>query len=222
MATHRDSWYVSWRSSRLRPRKHEPSHVFQLLTPLLPHFLQGDSYNSDDTPNMCFNGAKTWQLGWHADFHLDLPVGNDFNWNGNLVGFAEKSAASSLDRMIIRIRSKSKDYYIHFNRKIGMNSGTLEGGNQVLVSSRAPGTGLEISYLLAKLSRGGKFTIPKFNGSRSALTVVVSSISLGTVPARATVSIQFGLLTTPTPGEPALSSPTPRSPAAAKKKRKFH
>ena len=140
---------------------------------------------------MCFNGAKTWQLGWYTEFHLDLPVGNNFRWKGNLVGFAERSAASVSDRMIIRIRSNSKDYYIHFNRKIGLNSGTLEGGDQVLVSFRAPGTGLAISYLLAKVRSGGTFTVPNFNGSGKTLKVAVSRISLGTVPARATVSIQL-------------------------------
>ncbi|KAI2496201.1 Gametolysin peptidase M11 [Fragilaria crotonensis] len=183
--------------------------------------LMGYSYGSDDTPNMCFNGAKTWQLGWHSDFHLDLPVGNDFNWIGNLVGFAERSSASPSDRMIIRIRSTSKDFYIHFNRKIGMNSGTLEGGNQVHVSTRSPGTGLAVSYLLAKVSGGGMFTIPNFNGSGKELSVVVSSISLGTVPARATVSIQFALPPPPTTGSDR-SSPTTKAPTAKKKRKRFH
>ena len=128
--------------------------------------------------------------------------------------------------MIIRIRSDSKDYYIHFNRKIGMNSGTLEGGNQVLVSSRIPGTGLAVSYLVAKLSGGGVFNIPNFNRSATTLAVVVSSISLGTVPARATVSIQSVLSLPPTTVDPTLSSPTTRAPtrrATKKRKRKrFH
>ncbi|KAI2496202.1 Gametolysin peptidase M11 [Fragilaria crotonensis] len=177
--------------------------------------LMGYSYNSDDTPSMCFNGAKTWQLGWHSNFHLDLPVGNAFNWTGNLVGFAERSSASLSDRMIIRIRASSKDFYIHFNRKIGMNSGTLEGGNQVHVSTRVPGTGLAVSYLLAKISSGGTYTLPILNSSGKALTVVVSSISLGTIPARATVSIQFGL--NPTVRSPATPAPTKKK----KKNNKF-
>ena len=56
---------------------------------------------------MCFNGAKTWQLGWHSAFHTDLPVGDSYSWTGHLVGFAEKNSASALDRMIIRIRSST-------------------------------------------------------------------------------------------------------------------
>ena len=144
-------------------------------------------------------------------FRLGMPS----NWTGNLVGFAEKSSASLSDRMIIRICSSSKDYYVHFNRKIGMNSGTLEGGNQVLVSSRVPGTGLAVSYLVAKLSGGGMYTIPILNGSGKALTVLVSSISLGAVPARATVSIQFGF-------DPIAHSPTTKAPTPRKKKNKVH
>jgi hypothetical protein len=141
---------------------------------------------------MCFNGAKTWQLGWHSNFHVDLPVGYNFNWNGKLVGFAEKNVASVSDRMIIRIRSIRSDYYVHFNRRIGSNSGTQEGGNQVLVACRVPGTGLAMSYLLAKLSSGGTYTIPKFSGSTLSLTIAVEDVYLRTVPARASVSVHLG------------------------------
>ena len=113
------------------------------------------------------------------------------------MGFAEKNVASSVsDRMIIRIRSISTDYYINFNRQVGMNAGTQEGGNQVLVASRVPGTALAVSYLLAKLGSGGMYTIPQFNGSTKSLKIVVTAINVRTVPARASVSVQFG---TPAP-----------------------
>jgi hypothetical protein len=52
---------------------------------------------------MCFNGAKTYQLGWYSQYHLDLPISKQFNRSGNLIGFAEKANASSDDNMIIRI-----------------------------------------------------------------------------------------------------------------------
>ena len=87
---------------------------------------QGPSYREDEGPKRCFNGANTWQLGWFPSFHVDLPIGNSFYWDGNLVGFAERDAApSASDRMMIRIRS-SVDYYVHFNRQIGMNVGIQE------------------------------------------------------------------------------------------------
>ena len=128
---------------------------------------------------MCFNGAKSWQLGWFTRYHVDLPLSNNFNWDGDLIGFAERdSSSSTADCMIIRIRS-SLDYYIHFNRQIGMNSETQEAGNnQVLVASRPTGLDNKVSNLLAKeLGMGGVYTISKFNGSSSALTITVRSIN---------------------------------------------
>jgi hypothetical protein len=47
-------------------------------------------------------------------------------------------------RQTIRIRS-SEDYFVDFNRKIGSNFETLEGGDQVMVSTRAPGLGYQKS-----------------------------------------------------------------------------
>jgi hypothetical protein len=90
---------------------------------------------------MCFNGAKTYQLNWYNQFHVDLPINGQFNWNGNLIGFAEKANASTNDKMIIRLISSTKDVYVHFNRQIGMNSQTQEGVNQVLVATRNTGLG---------------------------------------------------------------------------------
>jgi hypothetical protein len=174
-------------------RRHRVRKDPSLTQIILIGLLQGFSYAIDESPSICFNGEKKWQLGWHKYYHVDIPVGYDFNWKGNLVGFAEKSSASGADRMIVRIRS-TMDYYVHFNRKIGRNSGTMEGADQVLVSSRIPETGLAVSSLLAKLSSGGEFTIPNFMKSTLSLKIVVTAINMKTVPARASVSVQFEVL----------------------------
>ncbi|KAI2498232.1 hypothetical protein MHU86_16259 [Fragilaria crotonensis] len=109
--------------------------------------------------------------------------------------------------MIIRIRS-SLDYYIHFNRKSGNNFETLEGGDQVMVSTRAPGIGYEKSNLVAKLSANGSYTFPIVNEDNTRLVILVQKIDTRIVPARASISIQFGL---PVPGS---MQPT-RAPTAA-------
>jgi hypothetical protein len=148
----------------------------------------GFSYITDEAPLMCFNGPKTYQLGWYSNYHVDLSVANNFNWNGNLVGFAENRAASASDKMIVRIISAT-DTYIHFNRKVGSNAGTQEGGDKVLVTTRSTGlAGNAQSTLVAKLSTGDVFTIPNFNGTSYTLSISVNSISTGTAPARASVS----------------------------------
>jgi hypothetical protein len=141
---------------------------------------------------MCFNGAKTYQLGWYSQYHMNLPSSGSYNWNGNLVGFAEKSRASSSDKMIVRIITSTADFYVHFNRKTGMNAGTQEGADQVLITTRNTGTGYSESSLVGKMSTGSVYTIPKFNGSSNSLVIRVVSISTNTVPGRANISITFG------------------------------
>jgi hypothetical protein len=61
---------------------------------------------ADEGPVMCFNGANTYQLGWYSAYYVNLPVANNFDWTGDLVGMAQKSAALSSDKMIVRISYK--------------------------------------------------------------------------------------------------------------------
>ena len=111
---------------------------------------------------MCFNGGHTWTLGWFSSYHVDLPINSSFEWTGFLVGFAEKQSSSSSNKMIIRIRN-TLDTYIHFNRMIGMNADTVEGGDMVLISSSEKTTDYVTTNLVSKLSleemTGGTFTI---------------------------------------------------------------
>jgi hypothetical protein len=155
---------------------------------------------------MCFNGAKTYQLGWYSQYHVDLPNNGSFNWNGKLVGFAEKSSATSNDKMIVRIITSTTDIYVHFNRKIGMNSDTLEGADQVLVVTKNTGVFHSgTSNLVSKMATNGVYTIPNFNGSANSLAIRVVSITTTTVPGRAEISIQFDA--TPAPVSSPVSSP---------------
>eukprot|EP00961_Rhodomonas_salina_P133701 1799036-Rhodomonas_salina.1 len=34
----------------------------------------GFSYSSDNTPEMCFNNAKNYQLGWYTGCYADIPA----------------------------------------------------------------------------------------------------------------------------------------------------
>merc|ERR1711983_106752 len=143
--------------------------------------MMGYSYSQDDTPEMCFNAPKNWQLGWYPDGALQIASGDSFT--GRLIGLADYSTldASSGDVVMVKIKGYDVDYYISFNRKTGINKGTYEGGNQVLVHSRA-GDGYTVSYLLAKLSAQKSYPI------EGETTITVNSISL-TNPGYAEVSI---------------------------------
>jgi len=94
--------------------------------------MMGYSYRSDDTPAMCFNPAKNWQLGWFDSQQIALDpsvdLGSDpvsFILNG-VVDFQETIPGKYI---VIRINN----YYIGFNRASGFNSGVQEAANQVTV-----------------------------------------------------------------------------------------
>ena len=123
---------------------------------------------------MCFNAPKTYQLGWFSQFHVDIELTTPISpWTRtvNLVGQSERDNANiSQDDMIIRIFGfGGTDYYVSYNRKTGINSGSQEGGNRVLVHSRKAGIGYGTSTLLAKLNSGGAHTVSNYDGSGADL-----------------------------------------------------
>lgn len=105
---------------------------------------------------MCFNAAKNFQLGWFSDKFMDMTLSDTFS--GDLIGQADYNNGDQ-EKVGIRITSSSNDYYVSFNRQTGINSGTLEGGDQVLVHERTSGNGYATSKLLAKLNAGGNYNI---------------------------------------------------------------
>eukprot|EP00814_Leptocylindrus_danicus_P016466 CAMPEP_0116013620 /NCGR_PEP_ID=MMETSP0321-20121206/5828_1 /TAXON_ID=163516 /ORGANISM="Leptocylindrus danicus var. danicus, Strain B650" /LENGTH=672 /DNA_ID=CAMNT_0003483191 /DNA_START=45 /DNA_END=2060 /DNA_ORIENTATION=+ len=166
--------------------------------------MMGYSYSSDDGPEMCFNAPKNWQLGWYNDGQKVVTSG----WSGNLYGIADYGTIDSGSVVIAQIPASvnggTDDWYVSFNRKAGINAGTVEGGNQVLVHKRASGTGYAESTLMAKLSAGGTY-------SGAPLPIEVSAIDISQSPGFATVLI--GTLATPAPVTPAPVTPAPVTPA---------
>lgn len=100
-----------------------------------------------------------------------------------MVGFVDKNDAAGRP-MILRLINKNnlkdrvlKDYYIHFNRKDGFNSGTQEGGDKVLVASRTSGTSAYSDSLReAELGRGERYTISMNDEENSNVVILVESI----------------------------------------------
>ena len=116
--------------------------------------------------------------------------------NTQLIGQVdhENVNANPSDNVVLKLNTvKETDYYVAFNRKSGFNSGTREGGNQVMITSapREAGVGAP-SQLLFKLSQGNSYTIPAFREvglNAFPLTVEVNSINTSVNPGRADVSI---------------------------------
>jgi hypothetical protein len=183
----------------------------------------GYSYGKNDAPIMCFNAANSWKLGWYSDKAVTLNKTNKTSFVGVLGGISDYSDSNNtvlvkLNKLNSTSTSRYDDYYVNFNRQSGINSGTLEGGDQVTVVQGGEGT--EYSYadtdLVAKLSAGEEYTIKNFDGSGQNATITVHaigqtayvSICIGPCPPRRTP-----LPTPPTPG--GGSSTTKNSLSAA-------
>ncbi len=136
----------------------------------------GYSFNSDDSPYMCFNAAKNSQLGWYADREKEIHSG----WTGNIYGIADYGITNPGDTVIAKIAGESEEWYFSFNRKTGINRDTHEGGDRVLVHKRPFGDASS-SYLMAKLKAGQTFL-------ESPLAIQVNSIDLASSPGFASVT----------------------------------
>jgi hypothetical protein len=78
-------------------------------------------------------------------------------------------------KVLIQLQSTGiEDYYIGFNGKQGSNSGTVEHGNRVLITTKAA-TGH--SEKIANLGAGQSYTIANYDGSGRDVTVSVTSVS---------------------------------------------
>ena len=149
----------------------------------------GYSYIQSETPRMCFNGPKSWQLGWYDS--RKRTVSTDSGWVGNLYGAAAFGKTTSSyspsswegDTMILKIPGEIEDWYVSFNRKAGINAETREGGDQVLVHKVPNNLGQNAtSQLMAKLSQGDTY-------NAGPLPIKVSLIKTSDDPAFSTVEI---------------------------------
>ena len=140
--------------------------------------IMGYSYSSDST-KMCFNAPKNRQLGWYSDKTIRVTSG----WSGRLYGLSSYKSAGTNDAVILYIPAGTNgfedDYYISFNGASGINSGTKEGANKVLVHKRSSGTGRAYSYLDRQISSGFSYT-------DAPLDITVNTIS-GSTFAQVTV-----------------------------------
>jgi hypothetical protein len=69
---------------------------------------------------MCFNGAKSWQLGWYSSKHVELL---NFNTPGRIADYGNNLSKN----VLIKLEAGSiLDYLINFNCQTGINSGTQE------------------------------------------------------------------------------------------------
>lgn len=173
----------------------------------------GASYSSEDTPHMCFNAAKYYQVPWVSDKAVTVNPLTNPSYSTTLAGVAVYETTTA-PAVVIKINdpvATNYDYYMMFNARTGANSETKEGANQILIVTNDRGEGKEFSqsWLVAKLGAGSTFVARDFGSTGGDVVVTVRSISTGsgTTPWSADVSIVYTPPPPPPPTEPPQTEP---------------
>jgi len=126
---------------------------------------------------MCYNGAKTYQLGWRPS--LDCDAGTDFS--GSLTSFVDYDGSVG-QVCIIKVVTAELFYFIHYNRKVGSNSQTMEYGDKVMITTTGTsGAYLDLqSWVVSALDSDGSFDVQNGGGADIDMTISVGNISGGT------------------------------------------
>jgi hypothetical protein len=172
----------------------------------------GFSYIQDDTPRMCFNGAKSSNLGWYSDRETTLGFCTQ-DLNRQLVGVNDYATAGS-ESVILKIEkscASCSNVYVMFNSATGINVGTQEGKNQVVITTETSES--EVSILVAKLgvklgdTQSYSYT-GDVNGVTKTTTITVNSIDTDATPPVASVSVTCTTAQTAAPTSAPTSPPT--------------
>ena len=151
--------------------------------------VMGHSFNVDDGPFMCFNSAKSWQLGWYEDKHTTVnPLQQDY-WQGNVVGIAKYNQAPAESSVIVKVEGHNRNYFIGFNHRTGINKQNQETDAINKITVHSVGTSSKKSELEAKLGVGGTFEIPNFGGGGKSALVQVHNINMIAHPPVASISV---------------------------------
>ena len=107
-----------------------------------------------------------------------------------VIGLAEYGDASGNNQVVVKLEARGgEDLWVSFNRAVGINAGTIERQDQVLIHRN---TGEGISYIEGTLSSGDTYRQNGYGQNGDALTVRVTDITFGS-PAVAFVDIFLGL-----------------------------
>jgi hypothetical protein len=124
---------------------------------------------------MCFNPAKSYQLGWYGDQTKDLSPPTSGHFRAKMVGVDDYGKdVSKFISIQITDDTKDLDFYVGYIHADGRTSGTVEGGNMLWVGQRPQGA-YESSKLLKLLNPTQTHEITNFRGSGKKLIIRFSS-----------------------------------------------
>ena len=164
---------------------------------------------------VCFNGAKSWQLGWFEDKYLHTFKADNKTWEGKLIGQVDynPNLNGTEFKIILKLEDLPGDYYIMFHRVPGDDFPAIANyDNNNTVTIVNPETiGKERSNLEKVLRANETFQKDNFK-----VTVKSIQINENQVPAFAEVAVEMlGQVTAvPTSTPPTTSPPTTSLPTA--------
>eukprot|EP00547_Thalassionema_nitzschioides_P004427 CAMPEP_0194201202 /NCGR_PEP_ID=MMETSP0156-20130528/1530_1 /TAXON_ID=33649 /ORGANISM="Thalassionema nitzschioides, Strain L26-B" /LENGTH=1078 /DNA_ID=CAMNT_0038926333 /DNA_START=277 /DNA_END=3510 /DNA_ORIENTATION=+ len=136
--------------------------------------IMGYGYTEEGAPQMCFNGAKSWFLGWYNDKAIEIDLDSISRRSIYLSFFGDYARVptrSSTDVVLIKIGH----YYMIYNLKKGINVGTKEFGNSVTVTYNDSFNELSVSK--AALNEGQPYNLGGgFNFQFCAKTTTSSGV----------------------------------------------
>jgi hypothetical protein len=155
--------------------------------------------------NLCYDAAKSWQLGWYNDREVTLYPENESSIWGTvktMVGIANYDQATPDTPVLIKLETGlDNDYFINFNRATGINEQNVEADNEVTIVKANAETKSQ-SYLQATLLEDEAHSIDSL-GTASGIVVKLLSIDKTNPDLwKAEVFIGTNLATIPGPTTP--------------------
>jgi hypothetical protein len=144
-------------------------------------------------PQYCFNGEKSWNLGWYNPRNYIYNVANGM-WNGRLIGQVDyMNENDSTSKVVLKLNTASTtDWYVMFNR---IKSGTADMGSNkvVIIKGETEFDSSSKSFYFAELNSGESAKLPY---EYDYLELKVNHINLSTNPAYADITIKTGACVT--------------------------
>ena len=151
---------------------------------------------------MCFNAAKSWELGWYADKSAEINPNNKITLN--LDAFVDFNSVPSNEYVLLKVDTK----YIIYNKQKGINSETQEFQNQVTITEMARES--DFSHAVGQLDPGQKYSLT-YEGATAVIEMCSTEYSGGIDKAKISIYMQSdgSGCSNPAEGQPQ----TPQTPA---------
>mmetsp|Transcript_48415 Transcript_48415/g.53938 ORF Transcript_48415/g.53938 Transcript_48415/m.53938 type:complete len:824 (+) Transcript_48415:199-2670(+) len=215
------SYYSNTSIENVMVQMHEVGHNIGLQ-----HAGQGEEeygdpsgymgYSRMDDPQMCYNAANNYQLGWYSQFSIRPTGSDDYDGTFTISGVAGYNPKDTTKFVSLRLEQETKrtNYYIGFNWKSGVNTGTQEDANKVIIVEKAGASSAsEISWKKAALNVGQSYIINNYDGSGRSVTITFQGMldndSIIEIIAEASST------SPPTTSPPTISPPTTAPPVTA-------